>query len=283
MKKIKKIILIVLVCVLIIFITRAIIKYRQFYQYSASKEDIKSFSAVVETLNNALKQKDINKLYNLFNSAFQKEVSFDKFKQSYLDWLGAREYSSMKIQSLRVLGRIGHVSSKLKFKDSPETFLYQSWIKTSRGWRLVWLNRLLPKEMLHYGESQKYEIQILKQRSLEELFVHDKIRLITRDLQIPKNIFIETKQARSKSFYQLSNFIVNELTKQEIMAQAHKTDAYYYLEFATVRIIDDIASVYIDIHPLYANIPRLNRSRGIQLFFIRNNEGWDFDSPGARW
>ncbi|MBS4014874.1 MAG: hypothetical protein KGZ86_00315 [Candidatus Latescibacteria bacterium] len=283
MKKTKLFIVLALGLIFIIVAGLRINKYRQSLKYTAFPKNTEVLAIEVKKLNNAFKANDIKAIYELFNSSFKDETSFEEFREAFSAWLNQRRYVGMNIQNMRVVGRIGHVTCMLRFANKQQSFLYQSWIKTAQGWKIVWLNRLLPNEMLRYGDSQKYDVQLIKQRSLDVLFTDNLISLITDDLEFPKILFIQTQQERKQSYYKIPGYTIKELPEDRITAQAKKTDALFWLEFATIRIIDDVASIYIDIHPLYSNIPNLTRVRGIQLFFIQKDDHWEFDSPGSRW
>jgi hypothetical protein len=283
MKIIKIILVVILALILIIIVSTKITKYRQLVRPQVSNAETQELITEIEKLAQAFKNNDVSAVYYLFNSSFQDESSLAEFSEAFLIWLNQRKFIKMDIQNLRIVGRIGHVSSKLRFSNKTEAFLYQSWIKTGQGWKIIWLNRLLPHDMLRYGDSHKYDVQLIKQRSLDELFTNKRISLITNELELPEIIFIQTDQERKQPYFSLPDYTVKEVSADEIVSQAQQTEALFWLEFATIRIIDDIASIYIDIHPLYHNIPVLSRTRGIQLFFIQKNGHWDFDSSGASW
>jgi hypothetical protein len=241
----------------------------------------------VEELALFLKRGEPEKIYLLFNSSFQNEIPYDTFLEKYNAWRKNRRVKTIRYTYFKRLGRIAHVSSMIRFDNRQENYCYQSWILSNNGWKLVWLTNFLPRELLKYGESRRYELLTIKQLALKELFAHQKIKTITGNLPLPKTILIKGSQNYSRSYYNLPDFIIKEMTLPTIKAQVSKSDVFYYLDFATVRIIDDVASVYIDIVPLQANIPKFNRRRGMQLFFINKgsekNPEWKYEGIGAIW
>ncbi|MEO0131453.1 MAG: hypothetical protein ABIK73_00725 [candidate division WOR-3 bacterium] len=250
-------------------------------------EDKLLYTKITE-LSNALIKNTPNAIYNLFNSSFQATVLWDSFLNAYQNWLNNRKIKGIRFTNIKRIGRLGHVSSLIRFNTNEEKYMYQSWILTQKGWRLVWLTNFLPKTFLRYGEGQKYSIQEIKQLAIKELFENGRIKLITHSLKIPKTIFIKAERSRKQTYYHAPGYTIKELTLPAIKTQAYKTDAFYYVEFATIRIIDDIASIYIDIVPLYREVPGLNRRRGLQLFFVNQNypcpeAHWVYEGVGALW
>lgn len=283
MKTIRIVYSIILVLLIAIIFSFRYYRFNFFPRRLGQDIHVNALMKEVKKFNRSLQKNDTRAIYNLFNSSFRNETSFEEFHQAYLVWLNNRKFTEMKIQQVGASERTGFVACMLAFKNKPEAFLYQSWIKTGSGWKIVWLNRLLPREMLSYGENQVAEIQIIKNRTLHELFNNNLIYLIIGNVETPKEIFIEAVPNHPPVDYVLSNYTIRELPIKDIMKQLPNTDAFFWLEFATVRIIDDIASIYIDIHPMYPNLPGLSRTKGVQLYFIKQDNYWHFDSPGSHW
>ncbi|MCS7259125.1 MAG: hypothetical protein NZ601_07210 [candidate division WOR-3 bacterium] len=255
---------------------------------SGKDREAKLLLSQANALTKAFIKNKPQEIYAFFNSSFQEKTPWDSFYNAYQNWLLNRKVIGVRFTYIKRIGRIGHVSSMIRFNDNRERYCYQSWILTNKGWRLVWLTNFLPHSFLDYGETKSYDIQAIKQLALEELFERGKIKLLTRDLKLPKTIFIKSEKSRHTSYYKVPGYTVKELTLEAIKNQVYKTDALYYLEFAALRIIDDIASIYIDIVPLYRGIPNLMRRRGLQLFFVnkaypKKEPEWIFEEAGAIW
>lgn len=283
MKTVRIFYVILIAVLLLVIVSLRYAKFHQHPKYQNSNTNVKSLMREVDKLTLAFAKKDAEAVYNLFNSAFRNETSFDEFNSAFSSWFDKRKFVRMKIQHAGASFRTGYVSCLLEFHKQQDIFLYQSWIKTGRGWQLVWLNKLLPREMLIYGENDKRQLQKIKQRSLDELLTNNLIALITGDVEIPKNIFVKTDSYQTNSDFFVPGYTIREMPLKDIIAQAASNRALFWLEFATVRIIEDIASIYIDVHPLYRDIPKLTRTRGIQLYFIHKDNHWYFDSPVSRW
>jgi hypothetical protein len=86
-----------------------------------------------------------------------------------------------------------------------------------------------------------------------------------------------------KSYFRLEDYQIQEYTKDEMKTKKFDISTPFYLEFATIRILGDLVTTFIDIRPLFKNIPKLDRTRGLQLYFIKQDNQWKFDSYGVKW
>lgn len=282
MKKLKIIIIVILGTAFCAISTLRILQYINYKnRRKISKEQQVLLNEVIK-MQHALKNSNDTLLFNIFNPTFIREVNIQKFKSALNKWRNGRKVKRIKIQRFMIFGRGGHVTSWITFDSKEKVFLYQSWINTSAGWKLMWLTKVLPHN-LSYGTRDEKQIQKLKQLTLQELIVNRNITRINRDLPIPETLVVVLPKGTKKSIFRIPGHVIKQLPREEIKANVLKLHAYYYLEFATIRILDDIATSYIDIYPLYANVPGLNRVRGLQLFFIRKNNQWEFDHQGTKW
>ncbi len=282
MKKIK---IIIIVFLGIAFCTISAFRILQYVYYinrqKISKEQQVLLNEVIK-MHHALKSSNDTLLFHIFNPTFIREVDTQKFKTALNKWRNGRKLKRIKIQRFMIFGRGGHVTCWVTFDNKEKTFLYQSWINTSAGWKLMWLTKVLPHS-LSYGTSDEKQIQKLKQLTLQELIGNRSITRINQNLPIPETLVVVLPKGTKKSIFRIPGHVIKQLTHDEIKANVSKLHAYYYLEFATIRVLDDIATSYIDIYPLYVKVPGLSRIRGLQLFFIRKNNQWEFDDQGTKW
>jgi hypothetical protein len=146
----------------------------------------------------------------------------------------------------------------------------------------MWLTKVLPRN-LYYGESHLSDNRKIQEASLEKLIIDNSINRVTADLKIPNIIIIKLADNTRKKNYYLPGYTIYELTNVEIKRQAQKLGALFYLEFGNTRIIENIASCYIGVHPIKKNIPQLYRIRGEQFYYVKEDGIWHFDSYGTKW
>lgn len=274
--------LIIIGLLVIIYIGTKITAHRIVRMKKARAQDEYLLMKACRKLIKGLKENNDFLVYSLFNTTFIKENNYDSFASVLTQWRGGRKIKKIKIQKLSVLGRGGNITSWVTFDNREQKFLYQSWIKTKTGWKVLWLSKLLPQTFA-YGVDDREEIKQIKLLALKELIPQQGIKRIIVEHPIPETIIIATAKGTPKLYPRLPNYVIREWTPEEIKRYYFKTGALFFLEFATIRILDDIATCYVDIKPLYRQIPRLTRNRGLQLYFIKENNTWYFDSYGSKW
>ncbi len=274
--------LIIIGLLVIIYIGTKITAHRIVRMKKAHAQDEYLLMEAGRKLIKGLKENNDSLVYALFNATFIKENNYDSFVSVLTQWRGGRKIKKIKIQKLSVLGRGGHITSWVTFDNREQKFLYQSWIKSKTGWKILWLSKLLPQTFA-YGIDDGEEIKQIKLLALKELIPRQGIKRIIVEHPIPETIIIATAKGTPKLYPRLPNYVIREWTPEEIKRYYFKTGALFFLEFATIRILDDIATCYVDIKPLYRQIPRLTRNRGLQLYFIKENNTWYFDSYGSKW
>jgi hypothetical protein len=279
---IKKIRLILIIIAGILICVLAGMKVYQ-YHLVQNKQNLQKESLLLlqeeNEFANALQKNDVNLIYNMFNSTFIRETDIQTFTSILENWLNGRSVKKLKVQNQLIYGRGGHITSWVSFNNGEKEFLYQQWINTTNGWRLLWLTKLLPSEF-SYGVSDKKEIKNLQQQVLNQLIVEEGISLLIGDASIPETVIIVLDRNEKKSNLKLPDRTVREVPRDEIKKNML---ALFYIKFATIRILEDIATSYVNIIcPLYENGSVYNRTRGIQLFFIKENGKWKFDSYGTR-
>jgi hypothetical protein len=281
--KILGILLIAVTFLLILSMTAlAVLKYKaRHYERKLTQEETLLKKEATRMLSH-LKKGDDASVFKMFNSTFVREIELAKFQSTMNLWRNGRTIKRIRITNIMTMGRGGHITSWVTFDNNQKSFLYQSWIKTSQGWRLLWFNKVLPQS-LAYGISDDKEIQKIKQMTIEELFNNQAIVRIIGNLKIPDTIMVVATSENKKLNFQLTNHTILELPEDIIKAHTLRARSLFYIEFATIRILDDIATCFVDIHPFYKDLPKLNRTRGMLLYFTKQKNQWVFDSQGTKW
>ena len=282
MKKVEIIIASILFIVFSCLLGIRFIAYLRFKnRYKLTKEELVLYDNV-KKMHSALTRGNDSLLFRMFNQTFIKEVEFEDFS-FYLDnWRNNRTVRQVKMQHIEIMGRGGHVTSWVTFHNRQKFFLFQSWINTKKGWKILWLNKALPNE-LFYGQPNEKELRKLKLSVLHELITNQNIQRITGNLPLPDTLIVIQPDDMAQSRFHIEGYEIIEMSKSDIKSHVGKINAPFYLEFATIRIVDDIATCYIDVHPLYKFGPPLDRTRGLQFYFIWKNNRWEFDSQGSKW
>ncbi|MCX7785959.1 MAG: hypothetical protein N2201_07070 [candidate division WOR-3 bacterium] len=278
----RTILFIILGILIIVYISNKFRSYKILQLRRVQTQEQSLLHKEVRKLLKGLKDNKDSLVYSLFDSAFIKANNLDSFISVLHQWRNGRKIKKIKIQKLTILGRGGHITSWVTFDNREKVFLYQSWIKTKTGWKILWLSKLLPQSFA-YAENDSNEIKKIKLLALEQLITRQGIRRVIGENPIPETLIIALAQNSKKLHLRLQGYTIREWTHNEIRKNYFKTGALFFLEFATIRILNDIATCYVDIKPLYLRIPRLSRNRGLQLYFIKENNSWQFDSYGSRW
>jgi len=108
--------------------------------------------------------------------------------------------------------------------------------------------------------------------TLDELFNNRAIFRLIGNLKIPDTIMVVLPTESKKSNFLLTNHTVLELPKDIIKVHSLRARSLFYLEFATLRILDDIATCFIDVHPFYKELPKLDHTSGMLLYFTKQND-----------
>lgn len=282
MRKSKVILLIVLIGIFSILCVIQIRRLLIFANRFKMSDEQKELLTEAQKMHLALRQGNDSILYDFFNNTFKQEIDIDRFKLALNEWRNNRKVTKVKVQQVKVYSLGGHITSWVTFNNKEKFFLFQSWIKTNDGWKLMWLTKILP-QTFSYGMSDEIQIQRLKQLTLIELIDKQLLKQIHPDLPIQETLVVVLPLGMKKSHFRIPNHVIKQLLKTEITENIRNLHAYYYLEFAAIRVLDNIATAYVDIYPLYQNVPGLRRVRGLQLYFVRDNGQWKFLHLGTKW
>lgn len=272
--------------IIILFLTVIlIIEVRFLNQGQYLNPEQKSLSIRIKEFLRALKDKDATRIYALFNNTFQREVNQTRVEEALTDWYNQRKIKRMKLGPINIFGLGGHISTWFTFHNSSEMgFIYQYWVKTDNGWKLLWLSNFLNQSFL-YGVSDtivpKRIIPLMIKTITEEpglSRVFPKMELGDRIafLKNPLGFFYRVNSLKTRVFW---------ISKEDVLKHARPLKINAVFNIALIRVIENIAIVSLDIIPIKSAVPPsgLTRTRGIQLFFKQTATDWEFAGYGVKW
>ncbi len=233
----------------------------------------------------ALAQKDIAKIYRMFNIAFQKEISQEKLEKAINHWFSNDKYKTAKVGTVNISGLSGQITTWISFRKSSEPkFVYQYWINTNSGWRLMWLSGILNHRDFIYGDSdttaQKEIMQLMIEQAAAGL-----VEEIFPGLEIDEVIIVLKQLKRKYAKIILPENRVFWLTEDEIEKRYARFGIDTYFEFGMIRVLDGVAIGALDIVPILSAEPppKITRRRSIEMFFKKINNEWVFVDYGSKW
>ncbi|MEO0114223.1 MAG: hypothetical protein ABIK93_01955 [candidate division WOR-3 bacterium] len=235
---------------------------------------------------NALAQKDGGRIYRMFNSTFQKEIPLSQLQSAIDRWYEGKSFRGVKFGRVNIFGLSGHITSWVLLKGSKvPKFIYQYWIKTKQGWRLMWLTGILNHRDFVYGVSdtlaQQEIVGLMVEKAVSNLGFED----IFSGVDFTYNIAILHRPGQSDVKINLPHNRVLWLTEEELHSKYNQLKINTYLEFGMVRVMDNIALGALDIIPIPQARPRpeIKRRRSISMFFQKENGRWQFAGYGSKW
>ena len=235
---------------------------------------------------NSLVRKDGSHIYQMFNFTFQKKFSPNQLQGAIDHWYAERSYRGVKFGAVNILGLSGHITSWISFKNSPETkLIYQYWIKTDSGWKLMWLTGILNYKDYIYGDSDTIAQHEIMQRMFEEAISDSGIKTVFQQLELTKNLAILYRPQRNFTKIKLPKNRVVWLTQDEIKNEYQRLGINTYFDFGMIRIVDGIALGTLDIVPIprTKQPPGIRRRRSIVMFFKKVTDDWVFAGYGNKW
>jgi len=251
---------------------------------------------------NALAHKDGAGIYRMFNSTFQKEIGLEQFEGAIERWYGSNSYRSVKFGTVNIMGLSGHITSWISFKDTPESkFVYQYWIKSDGGWKLMWLSGILNYKDFSYGDWDTVAQHAVMQGMFEQAVTDSGLKALFQEFELTKNMVILSRPNCNFCKINLPKHKVLWLTEEEIKSKHHQYGINAYFDFGMIRVMDDIAIGALDI----VTIPHANqasariesprrkvdfiggskttRRRSISMFFKKVAGKWIFAGYGSKW
>ncbi len=232
-----------------------------------------------------LKKGDAKSIYDLFNETFKREIPFEKFALSFNHWIADKKGKRVETRFINITGLFGQVSTWIWEDKRRYHYLFHNWIKTDSGWRLQWLSKIL-NEDFDYGRRDTVLGKELLKLAVEKAISLNGFKEKFPHFVIPRNIVFLKKGRPEEGSLSFPKFRVLWLTLEEIRKKHRLLSIPVYFDFGAIRIIDNIATVYLDIIPIQSEKIEKRyrrRIRGLQFQFKRENGRWNFISYGAKW
>ncbi|MEO0116423.1 MAG: hypothetical protein ABIK97_02640 [candidate division WOR-3 bacterium] len=237
-----------------------------------------------ERLKSLLKKKNVKGIYNLFNPTFQREISEERFTTTLAEWLKGKKMRKVETKFTNITGFTGQVSTWVWEDKKNYLYLFTSWIKTDSGWRLLWLTPILSQDF-EYGRGEVSERRRLLGLAIKEAFSKEGFGDLFLKLNLPRQlVFIKKGRPEEKPLLDKSPLPILWLTLDEIKKKSQYLPIPFYFDFGAIRIIDNLATVYLDIIPIKnGENQSLRQPRGLQFQFRRKEGDWEFAGYGSRW
>ncbi len=264
------------------FLTIAFVLLPNFWlSLTGKRNDSSPFKREANQFTSSCKRKDAKGIYRLFNPTFKKEISEEEFKNYFEDWLRGKRMKRVETKFVHITGLTAQVSTWIWEDQRNYQYLFANWIKTDSGWRLFWLSPILPDE-LRYGDGEIKERKDLLLLAIERALEFGGFKEKFPQFTLPKKI-IFLKKGRPEEGISLTKKgnKIFWLTGEEI--EREKEPPPYYFDFGAIRILDNIATVYLDIIPIKGEEKFAFRQRGLQFQFKKTNRTWQFVGYGAQW
>ncbi|MEO0102178.1 MAG: hypothetical protein ABIK81_00540 [candidate division WOR-3 bacterium] len=276
----RKILLIILITLFILF-AFTLFPFLYLEKYYPQKENRSLFKSA-ERFKSLLKKKDGKGIYALFNQTFQKEISEERFLTAFNQWLKGKKVKKVETKFINVTGFTGQVSTWLWGDEKDYQYLFSSWIKTKKGWYLLWLSPILNQDF-EYGVGELKERRELLRLATEKALGADGFEEIFPEFDLPHSL-VFLKKGRLEERVKSSRPVL-WLTLEEIKEKAKYLSLPFYFDFGAIRIIDNLATVYLDIIPIKGEgNQNFRHTRGLQFQFRRKEDGsWEFVGYGSRW
>lgn len=236
--------------------------------------------------NQALRKSNFLLIYQLFNPTFRKEISYDSFAQALKEWLKDRKIVAVRTRYISPTKYSATVSTYIYFEKSKDYYyIATNWLNLNDTWYLVWISKILDHKKFTYGNKNKEELKKILKKMIEIAFYENKISEIIPNFKKENYIVILKKDREIEHPIFFPNMKIKWLTSEEIKKYAYPLKLRYYIDFGTIRIFDNFAKGYIDIIPIiYQSQRNLHiRMRGVEMFFKKKNNDWQFVGFGSRW
>lgn len=192
------------------------------------------------------------------------------------------------------MGLSGHITSWISFKDTPDSkFIYQYWIKSDSGWKLMWLSGILNYKDFNYGDWDTLAQHEVMQGMFEQAVSDSGLKALFQEFELTKNMVILYRPGCNCTKINLPEQKVLWLTEEEIKSKHHQYGINAYFEFGMIRVMDDIAIGALDIVSITSHKANqshvtgvkalLNRRRSISMFFKKVAGEWIFAGYGSKW
>ncbi|MBM3314784.1 hypothetical protein FJY71_02930 [candidate division WOR-3 bacterium] len=227
-----------------------------------------------------LARADGRSVYDLFVPQFRADIPYARFDSALTAWFRGRRLIRVKSRLIDVRGLGGHASTFVYFKGEADyNYVYQSWLYTADGWRLLWLSNIMGQNM-QFGNKDSHALAQVAQAALDHLASPDGMGSIKAGLALPETV-VAVWPAPGMSFR--SDYRpVRTLTPASEAVRMPKVP--FYFRFSQIRVLGDLATCAVDVKPTkWRRLSSLRSPHSLQLFFDRKNGDWLLNSSGKKW
>jgi hypothetical protein len=223
-----------------------------------------------------LAQGNSRTLYDLFVPQFRADIPFARFDSSLKAWYRGGQLKRIKAQLIDVRGLGGHASTWAYFRNEPTyRYVYQNWLYTNSGWRLVWLSNILNQTM-QFGNRDSQATLAVAQAALEHITAPAHLADVAPGLSLPDTVFVSWPAAGV--LFRSAQRPVRTVTPEG--EATLPPNVPFFFRFGLIRVMDDIATCAVDLRP---SGPKRRSARSLQLYFDRKGSSWQMNSSGKRW
>jgi len=223
-------------------------------------------------------------IYDMFTPPFAAEHPFARFDSAMSRWSRGRRIVRASHKVVEISGPAGHVSSWFVFEgDRDYNYIYQNWLNTPRGWRLVWLSRILDTTFV-YGQTDSQELAKAAEVGLRYVLSKPGLARLRSRFVRPDTVVIIRRDRPGEGDFSLDGLPVFWTTMEEIQQGQHVPRSQFFLSLALVRLMGEMALVTVDVVPTAHDAngePR--RRRGMEVYLERAGSDWRFHDVGKTW
>jgi hypothetical protein len=227
---------------------------------------------------------DTRGIYRLFNESFRDENSYARFDSAVQHWLGERRFARAGRKIVDIRPPSAAVSVYYVFEGERDyRYLYQNWIYNGRSWKLAWVSRILDRSF-QYGQSDTAELRNAAEAALRWLVSPEGLKVFRTPLVRPAVLVLVRKGLPGEGEYRVPGSEVAWVSETQARDPQQLPPVPHIYTLALARLMGDVAQVTFDLRPANRKSPgRLGRERSVEIFLIRDRNGWKFANRGRVW
>ena len=223
-------------------------------------------------------------IYRVFTPAFSAEHSFASFDSALSRWSRGRRIVRASHKVVEIKGPAGYVSSWLVFEgENDYHYVYQNWLNTAHGWRLVWLSHILDTTFA-YGQTDSIELARAAEVGLRYVVSKPGLARFRSGFAPPDTVVILRYNRPGEGDYQVDGIPTYWTSMSQMVQGAHAPKTQFLLRLALVRLMDEMALVTVDVIPTGRDQEgKTPRRRGMEVYLERVGGDWRFRDVGKIW
>jgi hypothetical protein len=237
-----------------------------------------------ERLTEALVGNRSRDIYRMFTPPFAEEHSFARFDSALTRWSRGRRIVRASHKVVEIKGPAGYVSSWLVFDGASDyNYVYQNWLNTPGGWKLVWLSRILDSTFT-YGQTDSLEMVRAAEVAIRYVVSKPGLASLKSGFKRPDTVVIIRRNRPGEGNFRLDTLPVFWTTMPEMLQGGHVPRTQFLLSLALVRLMDDMAMVTVDVIPTARDRDgKPSRRRGLEVYLEQKGNNWRFRDIGKVW